>query len=143
MLELLLPLQGSHADAVNRARRKAKLATRALGLDDRVHQLLGSDDRIDRAGITAVHAADTQGLVNDGNRLPFGWRLGKRQDVAAEEFGKASDRVVTTGRAQIDRHTVIDDSRGIRPTARETALRALCLRQFLIDLLDKSGGIRR
>ena len=55
----LLALQSSHADAVDGARREAKLAASALGLDYRVHQLLGTDNRIDGAGIATVHAADT------------------------------------------------------------------------------------
>ena len=85
----LLPLQGSHADAVDGARREAKLAAGALGLDYRVHQLLGTDDRIDGAGIATVHAADTSGFVDDGGRQPFRRRLGKWQYFAPEKVGKA------------------------------------------------------
>jgi len=139
----LLALQGSHTDAVDRARRKAKLAAGALGLDYRVHQLLGADDRIDGAGIAAEHAADTQGLVDDGGRLPVGRRLGKRQHFAPEKISEAPDRVIATGRAEIDRRTVIDDSGGVRPTTGKTALSALRLWQPFIDLLDEVGGVRR
>jgi hypothetical protein len=106
-----------------------------------VHQVLGPDNCIDGAGIAAVQATDTPGFVNDRHRLSVGRRLGKRQDVAAEEFGKPPDRVITTGRAEIDCNAVIDDSGGIRSAARETALRALRLRQLLIDLLHEFVGI--
>src|SRR5690625_6389179 len=60
------PLDGGwlHLDTVNRAGGHTKLATCAVLGDDCVHELVGTNDGINRAGLYAQCAADAVGLVN-------------------------------------------------------------------------------
>jgi hypothetical protein len=100
-----------------------------------VHELVRTDDRVDRAGITAVVATDARSLVNNGNR----WydALGQRYGLFAEESCQSANRVITAGRAQVDCGRTLDNGGRIRPAAWITALGALRLRQQVIDLLHE------
>ena len=56
---------GLERDAVDRAGRDAQLAAGAPRRDHRVHELRGADDRVHRAGLDALGAADADRLVDD------------------------------------------------------------------------------
>jgi hypothetical protein len=105
-----------------------------------VHLLRGAENRVDRAGLDALGAADADVLVDDGNRRH---RLGdtvvrvQRNRLAAEQLGELEDAVLAAGRALVDLGLAFGDRGGIRPAAGKAALAALRLRQDLVDLLDQ------
>ena len=90
-----------------------------------------------------MRAADTQGLVNDSNGPTCKRRLCQWQNFFTKCCGQPSDRIVTAGRAEINRDAVINQCLGIRPATRESALCTLCLRKQVIDLIDELAGICR
>lgn len=132
-----------HAYAVDRAGSDAQLATGALGLDYRVHQLLRTNNRIDGTGATAVGATDAKSFINDGNNATGSRLFGKRQCVFTQQAGDALNGIVAARRAEIDCDVGLDDGRRVRAATRIATLRALGLRQQFIDLLDKLVGVGR
>lgn len=71
-------------DAIHRACRYAEFAAGAVVGDHGVHQFRRTDDRIHRADLDALRAADAVGFHNTGQRaLLFNAVLGiEREDVA-------------------------------------------------------------
>jgi hypothetical protein len=106
-----------------------------------VHQLVRADNGIDRASIAAMHAANTQGFV-DNCDSPFKCRvLHQWQWFGAEQCRKSPHSLLTPGWAQVDPCFGVNDRLRIGAATRETTLRALSLRQYFIDLLDECFGI--
>src|SRR5690606_14677883 len=128
----------THFDAVHRACGNAQLAAGAQRRHHRVHQLAGTDDRIDRTGLDAFRAADAVRLDDDGEL----WRavhaatavIGQRGDV--EQARQDARARIAAGRAAIDARLPARHRLGIRPAAFETALPALGLRQQPVEALD-------
>ena len=54
-------------DAVHRANRHAQLATRAVRLDDGMHDFVAAHDGINRTGLDAQGATNAPGFVDDGH----------------------------------------------------------------------------
>jgi hypothetical protein len=101
-----------------------------------------TDNGIDRAGITAMRAADTQRFIDKGDtacRDTVGYRLW----VTAEQVSKPANRVVATRGAQIDCCLTGNDRRGIWPAAGITALGTLCLWQHGVDFIDECIRLSR
>ena len=100
-----------------------------------MHQLVSTDDRIDRAGFATVRTADTQRFVDDRDRGINA--RGKRNDLPSEKVRQSSHGFFTARWTEVDRCGAIDDGRRKRATARITALRTLSLRQQFIDLFNE------
>jgi hypothetical protein len=64
-------VQWNDVDAIDRAGRHAKFASRAVFLDDGVHQLIGADDRVHRAGANAERAADATRFIDQRKLCAF------------------------------------------------------------------------
>jgi hypothetical protein len=73
-------------NAIDGARCNAQFATRAFGLDDRVHELRRTEYRIYRTGLQAQCAADTGLFINagDGRRPVFAELCIERQGTPVE-----------------------------------------------------------
>ncbi len=100
-------------------------------------QLPGAaDDGIDGTSHDALHATDT-GLLIDCRDGIFGQR---RKIVmvrrSSQQFFQFPDGDGATGRAQVDGGASLDDSLGVRPAARITAIATLRLREQGIYLDD-------
>jgi len=97
------------------------------------------DNRIDGAGISAMHTADTQGLIDNGDRRlnPFDQRHG----FPAQEVSKAPYRGFATWWTEINRCGAVDDSLRIGAATGISTLRALRLRQQVIELFHKIVGV--
>ena len=104
--------------------------------------MMRANDRIDRAGGAAMCTSDTAIFVNECNAARLGSLLDQWQDIFAEQISQPAHCLVAAWRAEIDRHTVVDNRGGIRAAARVTALRTLCLRQQIVYLLNEVGGLR-
>lgn len=100
-----------------------------------------ANNSVDRAGFAAMNAADAGGLINDGD----GWqyRLGKWQDLLAEQFSQPFDRFLPARGAQVNFSAGIDNGLRVGPATRETALCTLRLRQQVIDCFDQVVAVRR
>jgi hypothetical protein len=108
-----------------------------------MHELAGTDDGIDRANIPAIGAADAKCLADHCESGLFRRDLGKRDRITAEEIGEPLHGFVPARRAQVDGCVILDDCKGIRAATGIAALRTLCLRQQLVDLLNQWIAIRR
>ncbi len=82
-----------------------------------------------------MRATDTQCFVDDGNSRRDGFC--EHNGIPAEQFGKSSHRVLATWRANINSRFTVNNSSGVRPATRITALRTLRLRKKVIDLLHE------
>ena len=101
---------------------------------------MGTDDRVDGTGIATMRAADAKGFVNNGDRRHH--NFSERDRVSAKQIGQALDSLIAAGRTQIDGDSVFNDSCRIRSASWISTLRALCLRQHVVDLFDKISLIR-
>lgn len=106
-----------------------------------MHELVCPDNRVDRAGSPAVVATDTGELVNNSDGRDDA--LCEWNDFSAEQSSEPSNRVVTSGRAEIDCRRAVDHSSCEGSATRISALGTLCLRQQFIDLLHKVAFVRR
>jgi hypothetical protein len=127
-----------HHDAIDRARREAKLAAGTFGGDDRMHLLGGADDCIDRTGRQAFRAADTvffdnyrdnSGFMLPASRVERPWRDAQKIRQRQNAFLPAGRATVYVGRAR-------RNGLGIWPASVIAAFSALGLRQQEIDLID-------
>lgn len=84
-----------------------------------------------------MHAANAEGLIDDGNSSFKRRFVGERQYIGAEQRCETSNRVIAPWRAKIDRNTVVDDGLGIRAATRVTALGTLGLWEQFVDLFNK------
>jgi hypothetical protein len=97
-----------------------------------------ADNGIDWTGVSAMRAADTQGLVD--NRNGGCDRLCERYDVPAEQIGQPANGLFTTWRAKIDCGFTINNGCCEWPAPRIAALSTLGLWQKVIDLLHEFVG---
>src|SRR5690349_8025078 len=104
-----------------------------------MHAFGCADDGIDRACLYAERAADAPVFVDQcgGRRLLDAICGIERYDVASEERGKLSDALRSPGWALIDLSLAVGDGFRIRTAAAEAALRALRLRQKIIDAVGQ------
>jgi hypothetical protein len=127
-----------HHDAIDRARRDAKLAAGTFEGDDRMHLLGGADDCIDRASRQTFCAADTvffdnyrdsSGFMLPASRVERPWRDPQKVRQSQNAFLPAGRATVDVGRARRN---------GLRigPAALIAAFAALGLGQQGIDLID-------
>src|SRR4249919_1226602 len=121
--------------AVHRAGRQAQLATGAQFRDYRVHQLRRADDRVHRAGLDALGAADALGLAHQRHlwRLVHAVRWIDRPRRAPEQFRERAYTGLATGRALVDAGLAARDCLRVGLAAGVAALRALRLRQQRFD----------
>ena len=100
-----------------------------------MHEMRGADDRVDRADVAAVHAADAQGFVDNGN---CGLQLfGQWYRFAAQQTGETLNGGVATRRAEVNRGRALDDGRRVRVATRIPTLCTLCLWEEVINLLHE------
>ena len=84
-----------------------------------------------------MHAANTQGLVDDGDCSIEHLFFCERQYLGTKQRCKASNCVVAAWRAEIDRNTVVDDGLGVWATTRVAALGTLGLWKQLVDFINE------
>jgi hypothetical protein len=132
-----------HAYAINGTWRDTQFTARTFRFNDCVHQLVRTDNGIDGAGIAAMHATNTKRFVNNGNGPLKRSLLRQWQWFGAKQCCKSPDSLIAAGRAQVNRGFSVDDRLRIGAATRVTTLRALCLRQDLIDLVDECVRVGR
>jgi hypothetical protein len=97
-----------------------------------------TDDGIDRTGISAMSAADTQRFINNGDGGRDGLR--QRYDFPAEQIGKPTYRVLAARRAKVNSRVAIHKGGRERSTTGKAALSTLGLRKQVIDLFHQIVG---
>ena len=102
-----------------------------------MHKLVCPDDGIHRADFTAIGTANTQCLVDERERVRLLRASGKRDRIACQQICQSPNRLVATGRTQVDCCIVFDNRKRLRSATRVAALRTLCLRQQLVDFFDQ------
>src|SRR6185503_5589904 len=120
---------GDQLDAIDRARRHAQLAPGAPRGDHGVHELRGAHDRVDRARLDALGAADARLLVDArdrgrGGRADAGIQ---RDRLTPERRREPGDHAVAAGRAAVVLRRALRHRLGIRAAAVVAAARALGL----------------
>jgi hypothetical protein len=88
-------------------------------------------------------AADAKALVDHSNATLKRRLFRQRQNFRTKQLSQAPHGLVATRRAEIYADAILDNSGSVRSAPRIAALGALCLRQQVIDLLDKAGRFRR
>lgn len=129
--------QWLHLDAIDRAGRQAQVTAGAFAGNDRVHQLGGADDGIDRAGLDALGATDAFGFANTGDlgRCAAAQRV-RRKQWLLEQRCQRSDGFAATWRALVDGPARCQFF-GVGPTAIVAAFATLGLWQQGIDALNQ------
>src|SRR5471032_2580846 len=130
--------QWTHFDAIHRARRHAQVTTGAFIDDNGVHQLRRADNRIHRAGLYALGAADAFGLADVGNLR----RCRAATDVQFQhrhfqQIRQGGDGFAAARRALVDR-LAAGNAFGVGLASGMAALAALGLRQERIDALNQT-----
>ena len=127
---------GNHVDAVDRAGFNAKITAGAFISDHCVHDFRRTQDRIDRAGLNALSAADAFRFSDVGDqRLFLGTVLGIEWfGFDIKQVGQRLDGVLAARGTFVNR-IAVSNSFGIGAAAWVTALAALCLGQYGIDLV--------
>lgn len=129
--------QVDHVYAVNRAEWQAKFTTRTIVDDDRVHALARTDDRVGRAIVEALRAADAGLFVNQRNALRTfvaAVRI-ERQWRSPQEHRQLRDQILPTGWAAIQGTLAPRQRLGIGTATVKSASTALGLRQQRIDAI--------
>lgn len=131
-----------HDDAIHRADRQAALAPCAQVLDHRVQRLRSTDDAVDRTSIEAQRAADACSFVDAGQpQFAFNPMNGiDSDDRGASDHGQASYALGAAGGALINAGLLVGDRLRVVAAIRETATRALRLRQRVVDSFDQASA---
>ena len=87
--------------------------------------MLGADNRIDGTRIAAMHAANTQSLVDNGDRRHC--LFGQRDNLLAQQMRNALNGGLATRRTEVDRGGTVDDGCRIGATPGIPTLSALRL----------------
>ena len=129
--------QWMHVDAIDRAGRQAKVTAGTFAGDDRVHQLGGANDGVDRAGLDAFGTTDAFGFANVGD---LGWCASslwvRRKQWHLQQHGQRGDGFATAWRALVD-GLARSQAFGVGPTAIVAAFAALGLWQQGVDALNQ------
>jgi hypothetical protein len=105
-----------------------------------VHELVRTDNGVDRTCVAAVKAANARGLIDNGHRRYYA--LGQGNNFSAKQTRKPPNRVIAAGRAEVDCSSSVDHRRSIRSAPGVATLGALRLRQQFIDLFHEVTIIR-
>lgn len=137
-------LRGRHRDAIDRAGCNTQLTSGTQIVDDGVHPLRCTNDRVDWTGLNAQRATDTLRFVDQGQPK---WSLATAvgiewQGRSAGQRGEGRDNAGTTRWASIDLGEARVDCGGIGQAPFEPALAALRLRQQRIDLRCRRRAVR-
>lgn len=129
-------LPGNHIDAVDRAGFNAEITAGAFVGDHGMHDFRRAQDRIDGTGLNAFSAADALCFSDVGDqRLFLGTVLGIEWfGFDIKQVGQRLNGVLAARGTFVDRITV-SNGLGIRATTGITALAALRLGQYGIDLI--------
>ena len=133
-----------HVDAIDRARRQAAFAARAVIGDDGMHHVRDTENGVDGAGGLAEVTADTHRLIYacdpiEARLAEFTWD-GPR--VGAKQVGELSDGLAASRRAEIDRYGVANERLGIWAAAWVATLSTLNTRQHLLNARNRRIVIR-
>lgn len=125
----------NHCDAIDRARRDAKLATRAQRGQYDVHRFARAENRIDRARVDAKRAADATPFVDlrDGERRVRAASGIERANGSTRDRRERGNRCIAPRRATIDIRYAVRDRIRVRTAGGITTASALRLRQCGIE----------
>ena len=118
-------------DAIDRTHGNAQFASRAVGCDHRVHELVGPQDGIRGAGLDAQGATDAPGLVDHGHGARgFHAVLGaQRNNRPTRQCGQPFHARSAARWALVDASLARGHGLGVAGAVRVAATRALRLRQ--------------
>ena len=132
-------------DAIHRANRQTKRASRAVRLDDAVHGLVAAENGVSRTNRKAQGAADAPCFVDDSHRTGrFDTVLGiKRQRALPGDDGEPGNALGTAGRTLVDGGSAVCNRVRVGGAIRVSATRALRLGQRGVKALKKGWEGRR
>ena len=129
----------SHLDAIDRAGAYAQFATRAMSLDNRVHEPGCTDDGVDRTRVHAKKTADTFVLADPCNR---GGGFGRRRAfVFSQQILQSFESRFTARGTEVERRTIYDGL-GVGTATGIAALCALSVWQQALDGIDELVAFR-
>ena len=132
-------------DAIDWAGWYAAFATRAVIGDDRMHQLVGADDRVDWTNLDAFGATDAIRFDDARERARLFDAVVRIQwnGCAIKQRSQLRDTRAATRRTLIDIRLAGDDRFRIRPATVVAALFALRLRQQGINAVGEQAHVQK